>query len=369
MDLRRTPLYDVHVAEGGRIVAFAGFEMPVQYEGILAECKAVRTAAGVFDVSHMGRFRVRGEGALASVQRAVSCDASTLEAGRCQYGLLLTEEAGIADDLFVYSPEGRSDHLTLVVNASNAAKDYAMIERCLEGADLLDETPETAMLAVQGPAANEIVAGMTGLDLGAVGLHQFASGRVAGLEATLSRTGYTGEDGFEIVTSAADGPVLWRALRDAGVAPCGLGARDVLRLEAAYPLWGHEIDEDTRPADVGLSRYCAAEKPDYVGKAAHEAYLAAGPTKTLVGLKTRSKRIARDGAEVRLSGRIVGRVTSGTFSPVNGCGIALAHLDNPKRTRRPERLAELAGVEVICRSGSTDIEAVLVAPPFYRRAK
>jgi aminomethyltransferase len=185
----------------------------------------------------------------------------------------------------------------------------------------------------------------------------------------VSRTGYTGEDGFEITTSAQDGPALWRALRAAGVVPCGLGARDMLRLEAAYPLWGHEIDHDTRPSDVGLARYCSAGKGEYVGRPAHEAYAAAGPQKALIGLRMASKRIAREDAEVRVSGSAVGRVTSGTFSPVRGCGIALAHVANPDRKPIRERRAELVGREAVCVAGSAEIPALFADLPFYKRGE
>jgi len=369
MQLRRTPLFHVHVEEGAKIVAFAGWEMPVQYQSIIAEHAAVRGAAGIFDVSHMGRLRVTGPGALASVQLAVTSDVSKLEAGQCVYSLLLTEDAGIADDLFVYSPSGRDDELTLVVNAVNTDKDLAMIRACMSDAKLADETPTTAMIALQGPKAEAMLAPLTDLDLGSLKLHRFAVGTVAGTEATVSRTGYTGEDGFEIVTRAEDGPTLWRALRAAGAVSCGLGARDVLRLEAAYPLWGHEIDNDTRPSDVGAARFCSAEKGDYVGRAAHEAYAAAGPLKCLVGLRMTAKRIAREDAEVRVSGAAEGRVTSGTYSPVLGCGIALAHVANPHRKPIRERRAELAGRAAVCVTGSVEVPALFVDLPFYRRGQ
>lgn len=366
--LKRTPLHELHANEGARMVPFAGFEMPVQYTSILAEHRSVREAAGLFDVSHMGRFRICGPGALTSVQRALSNDASRLAAGQCQYSLLLTQTGGIADDLFVYSPRGTEDEIALVVNAANAAKDYHMLGLCLTDAEMTDETGLTAMVAVQGPRAAALVQGLADVDLGTIRLHRFATITVAGVRAVTSRTGYTGEDGFEITTAAEDGPVLWTALRRAGAMPCGLGARDVLRLEAAYPLWGHEISEETLPADVGLERYCAATK-DYVGREAHEDYLAAGPRMSLVGLRMKSKRIARDGDGIRLSGADLGSVTSGGYSPVHGAGVALAHVANPSRIRCTERAAELVGAEVTCVSGRVEIPAEVVQLPFYRRRK
>lgn len=368
MDAKRTPLYDCHVEEGAKLVDFAGWQLPVQFSSILVEHEAVRQRGGLFDVSHMGRFRVKGPGALASVLRAVSSDAASLEAGRCLYGLLLTEEAGIADDLFIYSPGGAPDELQLVVNAGNAAKDLALLMERATDAEWTDETDDTAMVALQGPAAQALLASLTNLDLGAMRLHRFASGLVAGVEAMVSRTGYTGEDGFEIITAAGDGATLWRALRCAGAEPCGLGSRDVLRLEAAYPLWGHEIDEDTRPADVGLSFACRADVGGYIGGTAHQAYLDARPRKALVGLVMNSKRIARQGAEIRLAGDRVGAVTSGTYSPHRGTGIAMAHVANPERKSLKDRRAELIGAECVCVQGPTEIPAIFVPLPFYRRS-
>ncbi len=368
-ELRRTPLHEVHVAEGARIVPFAGYEMPVQYTSILAECRSVRQEAGLFDVSHMGRFRVRGPGALASVQRAVSNDAGPLAAGACQYSLLLTEEGGIADDLFVYSPEGTAEHVFLVVNAANAEKDRGMLAACLADAELHDETPETAMIALQGPKARALVQGLCEGDIASVALHRFGAFRLAGIPVTASCTGYTGEDGFEIVCAAADGPALWRALRAAGAAPCGLGARDVLRVEAGYPLWGHEISDRTFPAEVGLRRFCAKEKGDYVGKLAHEAYADQGPHRVLVGLRATGRRFPRDGAGVQLDGEDAGCVTSGTYSPSVGCGIAIARLANGERVGYLSRVQELAGKMVVCEAEGTTIEAHIVGLPFYRRAR
>jgi aminomethyltransferase len=349
------------------MVPFAGWEMPVQYAGILSEHRAARRACGIFDVSHMGRLRVRGPGALASVQRAVSNDASLLTAGRCHYSLLLTEDAGIADDLFVYSPRGTADEVDLVVNACNTAKDCALIAAHLADAELSDETERTAMVAVQGPAAESLLAPLCDRDLSELRLHRYGPGSIAGLPAIVSRTGYTGEDGFEIVVRAEDADGLWGALRHAGATPCGLGARDVLRIEAGYPLWGHEIDEDTRPADAGLSRFCADGKGDYVGRAAHEDYVRAGPRTVLVGLAMKSKRIARENAEIRLSGEPVGRVTSGTFSPAVGAGVALGRIDNPARSPIEERRSVLLGSEVLCATGSALVDAAIVGLPFYRR--
>jgi aminomethyltransferase len=365
---QRTPLYDVHVEEGAKLVDFAGWDMPVQYESIIAEHEAVRQRAGVFDVSHMGRFRITGPGALRSIQHALSNDAESLGAGECHYSLLLTDDAGIADDLFVYSPRGTEDELRVVVNAANASKDLALLKARAIDAEWDDETPRTAMLALQGPEAEAMLQPLTELDLPAIRLHRFAVGPLAGVEAMVSRTGYTGEDGFEIITAAADAVTLWKALGEAGAAPCGLGARDVLRLEAAYPLWGHEIDEDTRPADAGLSFACRKDGDSYVGGRAHREYLAAGPTKAVVGLVMNSRRMARQGAEVRISGKGMGKVTSGTFSPTRGAGIAMAHVDNPERKKLRERRAELVDTDCVCVHGKTEVPATFVPLPFYKRS-
>lgn len=368
MDPKRTPLYECHVEEGAKLVDFAGWVLPVQYTSIIAEHGAVRQRAGLFDVSHMGRLRVAGPGALASVQRAISCDAASLSAGRCTYGLLLTEDGGIADDLFVYSPRGTADELMVVVNAVNAEKDKALLKERTTDAEWSDETEDTAMVALQGPRSEALLSALTGLELTAMRLHHFAAGAVAGIQAIVSRTGYTGEDGFEIITSRNHGSALWRALREVGAEPCGLGARDVLRLEAAYPLWGHEIDERTRPADVGLTFACREDPHGYVGGAAHAAYLAEGPTKALVGLRMNSKRIARQGAEIHVMGARIGVVTSGTYSPHCGTGIAMAHVQNPERKPLKARRAELVGTECVCIQGPAKIPATFVPLPFYKRS-
>lgn len=368
-DLRRTPLYGEHVREGAKLVPFAGYEMPVQYTSILAECRSVREAAGLFDVSHMGRFRIRGAGALASVQRAVTNDASVLPPGACQYSLLLTEEGGIADDLFVYRPEAGDSHVYLVVNAANAEKDRGMLSACLRDAELVDETGATAMVALQGPGARALVEPLSQAALTALPLHRFTECRIAGIEVLASCTGYTGEDGFELACAADEGPDLWRALRDAGAAPCGLGARDVLRIEAAYPLWGHEISAETLPSDVGLRRFCSKEKGPYVGKHAQEAYAEEGPRRVLVGLLAGGRRFPREGAEVRSDGAVLGRVTSGTFSPSLGRGIAIATVGNPGRAGYRARVQELRDRSVQCGVEGSTIEAQVVGLPFYRRAR
>jgi aminomethyltransferase len=368
-ELRRTPLYGEHVALEAKLVPFAGWEMPVSYTSILAECRAVRESAGIFDVSHMGRFCLRGPGALVSVQRAVTNDASKLVAGQCQYSLLLTEQGGIADDLFVYRPGNTDDLMGIVANAANAAKDFAAIEGCLVDATLLDETADTAMIALQGPKARGLAQGIADRDLSVYGLHRYGQCKLAGIETTSSCTGYTGEDGFEIVCAKDDGPALWRALLAAGAAPCGLGARDVLRVEAGYPLWGHEISESTRPADAGVSRFCAKDKGEYLGKSAAEAYAEKRPESVLIGLKASGRRFPRDGAAMLVGGEAVGRVTSGTFSPSLGLGIAIGRVANPERVGYRARIEELLGTVAACGEGAAAVEAEIVGLPFYRRSR
>ncbi|MBM4435372.1 MAG: glycine cleavage system aminomethyltransferase GcvT [Chloroflexi bacterium] len=364
--LLRTPLHDEHVALGAKMVPFAGWEMPIRYpDGIVAEHRAVRGAAGIFDLSHMGEVYVRGSGARRAVDRLVSGDTAGLETGKARYGLLCNERGTIVDDVIVYRLE--EETYLIVVNASNAAKDLAHIRRHAGAdAEIEDASMATALVAVQGPRASVIMSSVTDLDTREATIEDLppfgvVAARVAGVRAHVARTGYTGEDGFEVFLphDRAVGP--WTRLLAAGSAlglrPIGLGARDTLRLEARFSLYGNEIDETTDPIEAGLGWTCHLEK-DFVGRDAISRIKAQGPSRRVVGLVV-DGGIARHGHEVVHEGRAVGHVTSGTFGPTVGKVIALAYV--------PVALAK-AGTRLAVRIRGRDVPATVVKTPFYRRA-
>lgn len=320
-DLKRTPLRDFHAAHGARLVDFAGWEMPVQYRSILEEHKAVRRAAGLFDVSHMGEVDVRGPGALAYLQNLVTNDAATLFPGRVLYSPMCYPSGGTVDDLLVYM-RGTDDYF-LCINAGNVDKDLAWMRAQTTGFDvtLTDRSAECALLAVQGPRAVAIVQSLTGAKLELIKHYHFGEGTVAGVHCLLSRTGYTGEDGFELYHAAGDAVTLAEALLAAG-APhglelAGLGARDSLRLEAGFPLYGHELNTELSPLTAGLGWTVKLNKAsDFSGKAALAAEKAAGSPQKVVFFKTGDRRIVRAESPVSAGGQVVGRVLSGTLSPI-----------------------------------------------------
>ncbi len=362
-DLRRTPLYPCHLEAGARLVDFAGWEMPVQYAGLIAEHQAVRTAAGLFDVSHMGEVRVAGAGATAFLQRLTPNDVSKLAPGRAHYSALLTEAGTYVDDLLIYRLA--EDEYLLVVNASNREKDFAWIAgHAPAGLELADLSEEYALLALQGPKALEILSGLTDADLAAIRYYGFVQGEVGGHPTLISRTGYTGEDGFELYLPPAAAPELWRLLLAAGtpfgLMPAGLGARDTLRLEAAMALYGHEIDDQTTPWEAKLDWTIKLEKGDFIGRDALVAQRAAGPTRQLVGFEVAGRGIARQDHGVVVEGRQVGVVTSGTFSPTFQKALGLAIV--------PVELATI-GQRLTVDVRGREIEATVVATPFYRRAR
>jgi len=334
METLRTPLHPRHVAAGARLVPFAGWEMPVQYVGTLAEHRAVRSAAGLFDVSHMGELAVRGPGAAAAVDRLCANDPRRLSTGSALYTPLCSTSGGTIDDAVLYCRATGTDYL-FIVNAANIVTDAQwMREELTPGAELCDESAATALLALQGPAAATILARLLPPETpaGALSLRPFTfHGRiaVAGVPCALARTGYTGEDGFELTCPADAAPALWDALLEAGGAdgllPCGLGARDTLRLEAALPLYGHELSREISPLEARLSRFVRIDGRECCGAQALRAMATAGPPRTLIGLLPEPPAIARADAEVLdATGGVVGRVTSGTFSPTLGRAVALA---------------------------------------------
>ncbi|HEY4907866.1 MAG TPA: glycine cleavage system aminomethyltransferase GcvT, partial [Methylomirabilota bacterium] len=283
--LKRTPLHAVHVAAGAKMVPFGGWDMPVQYTGIIEEHRCVRSAVGLFDISHMGEFEVLGPGALAAVQTLTTNDASTLAIGQVQYSLLCYPEGGIVDDLTLYRLA--DDHYMLTVNASNIEKDWAWVTEGGRGGGWTNVSEATGLLAVQGPRAEGLVQRLADQDATRVPYYHFVSGTIAGVPCLISRTGYTGEDGFELYAPAPRMEALWQVLMDAGkgdgIQPIGLGARDTLRLEMKFALYGNDIDETTNPLEAGLGWVVKPAKGEFIGRAAIEAVRAAGIKRKLVG--------------------------------------------------------------------------------------
>ena len=345
------------------MVDFVGWEMPVRYGSVIEEHRAVRTAAGLFDVSHMGELFVGGGGAETLVQRLTPNDVTKLAPGRAHYSGFLTEEGTYIDDLLVYRLA--ASEFLIVVNAANRAKDLAWLEEHASGDVVVeDRSDDYALLALQGPKAAEILARTTTLALDELRYYAFASSEVAGRPAIVSRTGYTGEDGFELYLAAGDGAAVWDRLLEEGAGdglqPAGLGARDTLRLEASMALYGHEIDGTTTPWDAGLSWVVKMGKGDFVGRDALVAAREAGPCRRLVGLELTERGIARQGHEVVVDGEPVGVVTSGTWSPTFEKALAMAYVP-------PELAAD--GSELTISVRRRQIAARVVPLPFYKRPR
>ncbi|MCY4075711.1 MAG: glycine cleavage system aminomethyltransferase GcvT [Acidobacteria bacterium] len=362
---RTTPLNARHRALGARMTTFGGWEMPVQYTGVGDEHRAVRTAAGLFDVSHMGEIEIAGGDALAAVQRITSNDAARLDVGQAQYSALTTPAGTPIDDLLVYrlAPE----HFLLVVNAANTRKARDWITSALEGAGdavVVDTSRRYALLALQGPRSQEILQALTAVELEALRYYTFASGEVAGVRATISRTGYTGEDGFELFVAPQAAEAVWTALLQAGapagLRPAGLGARDTLRLEASMRLHGQDMDETTTLLEAGLGWIVAWDKGEFTGREALAAQRAAGIERRLVGFEMLDPGIARAGYDVYADGERVGRVTSGTWAPSLGKAIGMAYV-------RAATSAVDTGIAVEIRGRRA--QARIVRMPFYRRAR
>jgi aminomethyltransferase len=358
--LLRTPLHGEHAALNAKLVPFAGYELPIQYPtGITAEHHAVRNAAGLFDVSHMGELEVRGERAMEFVQYVTTNDVSKMTVGQAQYGTLLNHDGKLLDDLIVYRYPG---HYMLVVNGSNKDKDLAWIQQFTGqfGVELVDRTDEIALLALQGPRAEEILRALCPADLPSIRYYRFEEGTVDGIPATISRTGYTGEDGFELYVPAADAPRVWRRLlevgRDAGLLPAGLGCRDSLRLEMGYALYGNDLDEDTTPLEAGLGWVVKLDKGDFVGRDALVRQKEQGPGKRLVGFRLKERGFPRHGYPVSVEGTEAGVVTSGTSSPSLGQGIGMAYV--PPSAAKP-------GTEIAIVIRNTAVPAEVARPPFY----
>lgn len=364
-EAKRTPLYDLHVGLGARMAPFAGYMMPVQYSSILAEHRAVRERAGLFDVSHMGEFEFSGPGALALLQRLQTGDVARLQPGRALYSLMCYENGTVVDDAVVYCLD--ADRYLMVVNAGNIAGDWAWITGvavAFADAQVVDVSAERGLLALQGPLAQSLLQPLTTIDLGSLGFFHCAAGPVAGVDALVARTGYTGEDGFEIMCSSDATAALWEALlqagADRGLAPCGLGARDTLRFEARLPLYGHEIDAQVTPLEAGLGRFVKLDKGDFIGRDALVAQQEAGIRQKLVGFAMIDRGIPRPGYAIFHAGEAVGRVTSGTFAPTLQKNLGLGFV--------PVSLSE-PGSEIAVEVRQKLLRARVVKTPFYRRPK
>jgi aminomethyltransferase len=345
--LLRTPLYERHVAAGARLVAFAGWEMPVQYEGVIPEHRSVRADCGVFDVSHMGELHVEGPNATELLQSLLSNDLGKLDVGHAQYTLLTNERGGIVDDLIAYRLG--ECHYLLVVNASNREPDFEWIkEREIRGSEVRDASDDYAMLAVQGPRALER------LGLAEEPSFTFAMTELDGIECLIARTGYTGEPGVEIVCPAEDGPALWDAVLARGAVPCGLGARDTLRLEMCFPLHGNDITPDTDAISAGLGWACALDK-EFTGVDELRAVKREGPARRLAPFVMDDKAVPRPGMSVEGGGE----VTSGTHSPMLDRGIGMAYVPTGRA---------VAGEPIVVDVRGRSRAGRIVEKPIYRRS-
>lgn len=364
--MHETPLRPAHERLGARLVPFAGWNMPVHYAGILQEIDAVRHRAGLFDLCHMGRVDVRGPAATEFLQVLQTNDAATLAPGQIRYSMILDDEGRTQDDILVYR-EPSGEGFFLVINAGNTDRDLAImrdVARGIRGVDVVDRTAELGMFAIQGPRSAAIVQPLVDADLGRLGYYRWTRCKLAGVPIGLSRTGYTGEDGFEFYAPVADTAALWEAVleagRSSGLEPTGLGSRDTLRLEAGMPLYGHEIDETTTPLHAGLD-WAVKYTHAFRGRPALERLRdAGGPDRRLIGLTTPSRRVPRQGYPVWIDGREVGVCVSGTFSPTLGRGIASAYVP-----------PELATAGRSCEFAIKDRRepAELTNLPFYKRAR
>ena len=362
MEECRTSLYDTHVKYGGKMVPFAGFLLPVQYEktGVIKEHMAVRTGCGLFDVSHMGEILCEGEGVLANLNDLLTNDFTGMYDGQARYSPMCNGEGGVVDDLIVYKI--RENRYFIVVNAANKEKDFEwMLAHQREGAIFTDISPKVGQIALQGPLAQRILSRVSAEESIPGRYYScVAEGKAAGIECLISRTGYTGEDGFELYMDSEKAPALWEALMEAGkedgLTPCGLGARDTLRLEAAMPLYGHEMDDEITPLETGLKFAVKMKKDHFIGKEALEK--AGNPTRKRVGLKVTGRGIIREGADIYIGDERIGKSTSGTHAPYLGYPVAMALVQAEKADVGSRVEADVRGRRV---------EAQVVELPFYKR--
>ena len=358
-DLKYTSLYETHTSLGGRIVPFAGWGMPLQYTGILAEARAVRSKAGLFDVSHMGRLYISGPEAPLLMDWILTADASGLRTARARYGMVCNEEGGIIDDTVFYRLD--EDRYLLVCNAANRRHVVPWLHRWVKekysGVSIEDRTEATAMIALQGPAAQAMLGKICDAPLH--DLRPFTSLETAVLskDSLIGRTGYTGEDGFELIIQGEDAPELWKALLDLGAISCGLGARDVLRLEAALPLHGQDIDASTTPLEAGLGRFVRLDK-EFVGVSTLRRQKEEGPVRHLVGLEVHARSIARPDCEILDGDLKVGKVTSGTYSPTLDRSIAMGYVSTASNRHGTRLIVDVRGRRA---------EVEVVPLPFYKK--
>ena len=363
MTLKKTPLYDTHRSLGAKLVEFAGYEMPVQYTNLIKEHQAVRNECGLFDVSHMGEIVITGRDALKAVDYITTNDASKLTDGKCQYTLLCTETGGVIDDVIVYCIN--TEKFLICVNGANRARAFKWIVDLISGiATVTDASDDYAQIAVQGPASVEALKIIIEEKvIQSIKPFHFIFADISGKEVLVSRTGYTGEVGFELYMPTTLATEVWSALMatadETGILPCGLGARDTLRLEMGYPLYGNELSETSSPLSAGLKRFVALEGGDFIGKAALLKEATDGPSKVLVGLELlKGRAIARGGYDIMKDDSIVGNITSGTFSPTLGRPIAIGYVD--AALSKPG-----AEVDIIIRGKAHP--ARVVRPSFYKR--
>ena len=361
--LRRTALYETHRRAGARLVEFGGWEMPLEYSGIVAEHLAVRQAVGLFDVSHMGEIELEGPQALPLLQKVTCNDVANLQVNQAQYSGLMNEQGGLVDDLLVHRMA--EQHYFLCVNAARREADFDWICRHNDTtAHVRNTSDHFTQLAVQGPRSIAVLQPLTSVDLSALRYYWFARGRVCGVETMVARTGYTGEDGFEIYLPPAESERIWNELLESGkkegIVPCGLGARNTLRLEAGMLLYGHDMDEHTSPLEANLRWICKLDKGPFLGRDALLAQARDGIERLLVGFRMTDRAIARDGAVVWVEGRQAGRVTSGSYVPYLKKSIGLAYV--------PPEFARV-GQQIQMEIRGTLAAAEVVPTPFYRRAK
>ncbi len=361
--LKRTPLYESHVALGGRLVDFAGWQLPVQYSGPMPEHMAVRQTAGLFDVSHMGEVELSGNNALPLIQSLTTNNAAKLHDNQVQYSALTNEQGGIIDDLLVYRIN--ENHFLLVVNASNADKDFAWIKQhanAMGNVEAHDVSGAYALMALQGPRAEDILQNITAAKLDQIPYYWSQAVTIDGIACRVSRTGYTGEDGFEIFCDPKDARAIWNHLlltgRDEGVLPCGLAARNTTRLEASYRLWGNDMDETTTPLEAGLGWITKLAKGDFIGGAAIQAQKDAGLSRQLVGFVVEDRAPARDGYPVLVNGSEISKVASGSPAPFLQKNIGMAYL--------PVDYAAV-GTAIGIGIRGREVPARVVEMPFYKR--
>lgn len=361
--LKTTPLNQAHRRLGGKMIDFGGWDMPVQYSGIIDEHRAVRESVGIFDVSHMGEIEIRGPGALTLTEYVSTNAASKLHVGQAQYSGLLYEHGGFVDDILVHKVE--DDHYFICVNASNQEKDFEHIDNANRWQAKVEFASERyAQLAIQGPKALSTLQKLTRTELAPIKYYHFVDGEVMGVWARIARTGYTGEDGFEIYVAPDEAERIWYQVLDSGaefgIKPCGLGARNTLRLEAKMALYGHEIDATITPYEADLAWIVKLDKGEFLGKKTLEQQKGDGIKRKLVGFEMAGRGIGRDGYEVHLEGKPAGWVTSGGPSPTLGKNIGMCYL--PAEHARPGKQ-----IQIMVRNQPVD--AITVSTPFYKRAK